>query len=162
MAAVVCTVPGALHGGDQLGGRRAAGQACHLRPLDGEVHLGPQHSGHAQQSLLDAGDARGAGHAVEAQADRFARDGVAGLFDRIDQRVRRQRLIALYGRAFRCEVDVRRMHAGCPGQRLLDSRDATRAGHAGDGQVERRFRGDFGVHAGTIDLDMMSESNDVS
>ena len=50
--------------------------------LGGEVDAGIQHARHFPERLLDPRHARGAGHAVDAQAHRLLAHRVAGLLDR--------------------------------------------------------------------------------
>jgi hypothetical protein len=114
--------------------------------LGREVDRCREHARNLGKRLLDARDARGAGHALDAEIDLAAGDFVARLLDRLFERLQRDRGCDLERRDLGCEVDRRGVDARHRGEGLLDPRDARCAGHPGDRQAQLALGARSAVH----------------
>ncbi|MNV06700.1 hypothetical protein D3C71_970950 [compost metagenome] len=127
-------VTGLGHGGDQ-GLRIDLPEQFQVRAFVGEVDADALHPRHFVQCPLDATDAGGAGHAVDAQFNRLLRHVVTGLLHRIHQGWQ-----AVGGRLdpslLSGEIDADGTGADDFAQGTLDTPGATGAGHAGNRQIE--------------------------
>lgn len=118
----------------------------------GEVDARRDDAGHRAERLLDARDAGGAGHAVDGEAAGLDGDRIAGLGDGGDDG-RDVGVAAGEGdpRPLGREIDVGRRDTGGAGDGPLDAPHAGGAGHALDGQENRRaLRGDGAGRAGLV------------
>ena len=119
-------VAGTLHGGPQVG-PRGAGRRAHGRTLGGQVDAGRHDAGHGPQRTLDAPGAGGARHAREDERRLLGPHVVARRLDGLGEgRERRGGGVEANARALGGEVDRRFLHAGRPGERLLDAARRTR------------------------------------
>ncbi len=111
---------------------RHAGQPFDRGPLGGQVDRDRRDARHLEQRLLDAADARGAGHVLDAQRGRGQRHLVAGPAHRRRQRRCGDFRAGQHRGLLGGQVDADGRDAGHGGQRLLDAPHARRAGHAAD------------------------------
>ena len=122
-------VSGGFDRAQQVTHTRRTGNELDRRGFGPEVDARLEHTGDCGQRVLDAGDARGAGHALHGQTPPLGGHLVAGHLHRGAQRGRVEPVAFDSGR-FSRQVDGHLPHAGHAGKRLFDVAHATGARHS--------------------------------
>ncbi len=126
-------VSGFGHGGEQ-GLRIDLAEQFEVGPFVGQVDADALHAGYFVQRPFDATDARGAGHAVDAQFQAVLRHAVAGVLHGLHQG--RQAVGGCLNTGLLSgQVDADSRGANDFAQGAFDTPGATGAGHAGNGQI---------------------------
>ena len=130
-------VAGAAHGRHQVLVARLAGDVRDRRLLGGQVDVGLEDAGWVPQGLLHPADTARAGHADDRQRLLRGHDAIAGALDDPDQVFGRDfARVEGHGRLLGGQVDGRLVDTVRLTDGALHPRDAARAGHAGDRQLD--------------------------